>query len=57
MLAGRDPVILTDALGRDLLRLEPGVNRLDRVPSGVYFLRTAGGSGRFAARIVKVGKE
>jgi len=57
VLRGKEPLIMTDALGRNIMRLEPGTNSLERVPAGVYFLRTAGHSGRFMGRIVKVSEE
>lgn len=57
VIPGPDPMILTDVLGRNVLRLEPGMNKLDCIPSGVYFLRTANGASRFMGRVVKVGKE
>jgi len=57
VLTGRDPLTLTDALGRAVQRLEPGKNDLHRVPAGVYFLRTADRFGRVVGRIVKVSEE
>ena len=56
-LCGREPLMLTDALGRAVLRLEPGKNSLGRVPSGVYFLRSTDRCGHFVGRVVKVSEE
>jgi hypothetical protein len=57
VIAGRDPLTLTDALGRNVMRLEPGTNDLQRVPAGVYFLQTTDRLKRFAGRVVKVSEE